>query len=77
MLLSTKAELDTARNQYTGEDFFIYRVIKLDQDKYPEGPELLVFRDPYKQGISAAIPVSVRFSLGDINHERILLKPVT
>ncbi len=71
----TRAELETARNNLTGLDFYIYRVIKLDEEKYPEGPELLIFQDPYKEGIGQAIPVSVRFNLENLKRDRVVITP--
>lgn len=72
----TRAELETARNNLTGQDFYIYRVIKLDEEKYPEGPELFIFHDPYKEGIDQAIPVSVRFNLENLKCGRVTITPI-
>jgi hypothetical protein len=71
----TRTELETARNSLTGQDFYIYRVIKLDKEKYPEGPEVLIFHDPYKEGIDKAIPVSIRFNLENLKYDRIRIAP--
>ncbi len=67
----TRAELETARNTLTGQDFYLYCVIKLDKEKYPDGAELLIFHDPYREGIDKAIPVSIRFSLEDLRYDRV------
>ncbi len=72
----TRTELETARNILTGQDFYIYRVIKLDEEKYPEGPELLIFHDPYKEGIDQAIPVSIRFNLENLKRARVTITPI-
>lgn len=71
----TRSELETARNNFTGTDFYIYRVIKLDEDKYPSGPELLIFHDPYKEGASQVIPISVRFNLDNLKREKVVITP--
>lgn len=71
----TRSELETARNNLTGTDFYIYRVIKLDEDKYPSGPELLIFHDPYKEGASQVIPISVRFNLDNLTREKVKITP--
>jgi len=71
----TRSELDTARNNFTGNDFYIYRVIKLDGEKFTSGPELLIFHDPYKEGASQAIPISVRFNLENLKHEKVKITP--
>jgi len=71
----TRTELETARNSLTGQDFYIYCVIKLNKDKYPEGPELVFFHDPYKEGIDKSIPVSIMFSLQDLKSTRVKISP--
>ena len=49
----TKKEWETARNKFTGQTFYLYRVSKLDADKYPDGPELLIIQDPYGKGLES------------------------
>ncbi len=71
----THSEVGTARNELSGNDFYIYRVIKLDADKYPQGPELLIFHDPYPEAIGKATAVSVRFQLTDLSHEIVRIGP--
>ena len=49
----TKKEWETARNKFTGQTFYLYRISKLDADKYPDGPELLLIQDPYGNGLES------------------------
>lgn len=49
----TKKEWETARNIFTGQIFYLYRISKLDADKYPDGPELLLIQDPYGKGLES------------------------
>lgn len=58
----THTEWDTARNQYNGEMFYLYRVSKLDKEKYPAGPELLLIQDPYGKGLDA-VPSGYRIKI--------------
>jgi hypothetical protein len=59
------------RYSFTGKNYYIYHAIKLDKEKYPEGAELLIFCDPYKEG--RAVPVSVNFYPQKYGHEKVLI----
>ena len=71
----THNEMSKARNECSGGDFYIYHVVKLDADKYPKGPALLIYRDPYPGAIKRATPVSIRVRLEDIDHEVVEIQP--
>jgi hypothetical protein len=49
----TPTEWSKAQSEFSGKSFYLYRISKLDADKYPEGPELLIIEDPYGKGLEA------------------------
>ena len=71
----TKKEWETARNKFTGESFFLYRVSKLDADKYPDGPELLIIQDPYEKGLECT-PSGYTIKINPCKGELIKLAPL-
>lgn len=70
----TKNEWETARNKFTGQNFYLYRVSKLDADKYPDGPELLIILDPYAKGLEA-MPSGYTIKIDPRKGELIKLAP--
>lgn len=71
----TRNEWETARNNFTGQTFYLYRVSKLDADKYPDGPELLIIHDPYEKGLEA-MPSGYTIKIDPRKGELINLAPL-
>lgn len=67
----TQSELDTARN--IGSNYYIYRVVKLDIKNYPEGPEILIYHDPYNDCNNIST-IKVRMNLQGMKHKRVKLQ---
>ena len=71
----TKKEWETARNTFTGQTFYLYRISKLDADKYPDGPELLLIQDPYGKGLEST-PSGYTIKIDPHKGELIKLSPL-
>lgn len=65
----TQSELDNARSNSTGTNYYIYRVVKLDMKKYHDGPEIYIFRDPYLK--CPIHPIKVRMELLNAEYTRV------
>jgi hypothetical protein len=64
----TQAELDRAR--ISGNNYFIYRVRKLNSRKYPEGPEILIYENPYNSYNNISV-TRVRIDLHGMKHTKV------
>ncbi len=74
-VILSKTEHDTARSEVTGEDFYLYQVIKLDRQKYPEGPDLLIYCDPYGESGCSAVPLTLKLDLSGMKHKKVRIVP--
>lgn len=71
----TATEWSRAQNEFTGKSFYLYRISKLDADRYPDGPELLRVEDPYGKGLEA-LPSGYVITVDPRKGELIKLSPV-